>query len=102
MNKSWGGARLTGINVVAPPTGPPSVSNYPSPPPTLQQVVAQGETSSSLHLLPPLGAGNIVAIHIKKNLPFSQVTHWLHIGRKAKVQLHFNCILWNSPIGTCG
>ena len=57
------------------PTGPPSVSNYPSPPPTLQPAVAQGETSSP-QLLPHLGAGNVVAIHIKKDLPFNQVTHW--------------------------
>ena len=41
------------------PTGPPSVSDYPSPPPILQHV-AQGETSSP-QLLPHLGAGNVVA-----------------------------------------
>ena len=43
------------------PTGPPSISDYPSPPPTLQPAVAQGESSSSPHLLPHLGAGNVVA-----------------------------------------
>ena len=40
------------------PTGPPSISDYPSPPPTLQAAVIQEDTSSSHHLLPHPEAGN--------------------------------------------
>ena len=61
------------------PTGPPSVSNYPSPPPTLQPAVAQGETSSP-QLLPHLEAGNMVASCIFMSRTNHLIILWLAVN----------------------